>query len=72
MSKWAEIEINITDTVIVKCGTCKHQIPVVYRNSGNNRHPKCQKGLLSSCALNGYTEWEYAGRGTVKKVYETL
>ena len=71
MSKWAEIEINITDTVIVKCGTCKHQIPVLYRNSGNNRHPKCQKGLLSSCALNGYTEWEYAGRGKVKKVYET-
>ena len=71
MTKYAEIEVNLIDEIEVSCRTCRYQIPVVYRNSGNNRHPKCQKGLLSSCALNGYTEWEYAGRGTVKKVYET-
>lgn len=71
MTKWAEIEINLTDTVEVSCRTCRYQIPVIYHNSSSGRHPKCRKGLLTPCALNGYTEWVYAGNGIVKKIYET-
>ena len=70
MTKYAEIEVNFTNEIEVSCRTCRYQIPVLYHNSSNNRFPKCRKGIQSTCALNGYTEWQYGGRGTVKRIYE--
>ena len=67
MTKYAEIEFTITNTVNVNCFSCKHMGGMSANSSGTNIH--CP--YKSNCLLNNYRHWDYGGIGTVKKVYET-
>ena len=60
MTKYAIVSFE--STVEVNCFTCAHCTRYLYSSSSTTTN-KCSKGLMSTCPMNDYSDWECSSFG---------